>query len=292
MRSHLVGEVRLVDMRKITFTKMVASGNDFVVIECCPGSTGMLSSLAQNLCNRKFGVGADGLLLVEKSQIADLKLRIFNANGSEAEMCGNGMRCIASYVSSQGSNLLTGRKIGSDLKIETMAGIIEARINKDVSIKLTEPTDIKLDIPLKINNRLLKVNFINTGVPHTVIFVEGLDKIDVLNLGRMIRYHKRFAPKGTNVDFAEVLKDDYIKMRTYERGVEDETLACGTGAVAVSIISKIKFQKPKLLKRCRFNLETKSGEVLKVYFNLDKARISDVWLEGRAKIVYQGKIQV
>jgi diaminopimelate epimerase len=239
-------------------------------------------------------VGADGLLLLEKSRKADIKMRIFNPDGTEAEMCGNGARCIALYAKHQKPNTR------HQISIETKAGIIDSELNGDnAKIKLTNPKHIKLDIPIKINNRALKVNFIDTGVPHTVIFVEGIDKIDVFNMGRQIRYHKRFMPKGANVDFVEVLTDRSIKVRTYERGVEDETLACGTGAVASALITSHKASakrsaasskgtKPQSQESEKLNVLTKSGEVLKVYFDKLDSKFRNVWLEGRTKIVYKG----
>src|SRR3989338_7469928 len=221
-------------MKKIEFTKVVASGNDFVIIEDNrPSSIVHRPSLVKEICDRKFGAGADGLLLLEKSQAADIKMRIFNADGSEAEMCGNGARCAALYISHRSQ--VTGYR--SELRIETKAGIIEAKVSDEfVRIKLTETKDYQPGTPIKINGRELKINSINTGVPHAVIFVEGIEQIDVSNIGRQIRYYERFAPYGTNVDFVEVVDNDTIKVRTYERGVEDETLACGTGAVASAIV--------------------------------------------------------
>lgn len=253
---------------------MVASGNDFVVVEGHQ-VTGSPSHklLAKKICDRKYGVGADGLLILEKSKIADIKMRIFNPDGSEAKMCGNGARCVALYF---------GKK---NVRIETKAGIIESQINKDnVRIKLSQIKDIKLNIPIKVNKLTLRINFINTGVPHTVVFVEGLDKIDVFNLGRQIRYHRKFMPAGTNVDFVEVLDDDSIKIRTYERGVEDETLACGTGTAAAALLTTYKLQ----LTTNKVNVYTKSGEILKVYFARINNKFKDVWLEGKVRIVYAG----
>lgn len=261
-------------MKSINFTKMVASGNDFVAVDCGRRfTTYELRHLARSICDRKFGAGADGLLLLEKSKVADIKMRIFNPDGSEAAMCGNGARCAALYC----------RKSGP-VNIETRAGVIQSEVRADsVRIKLTPPQGIKLNMPLKINKRALKVNFINTGVPHAVIFVEGLDKIDVANLGLRIRYHKCFAPAGANVDFVEVLNNDSIKIRTYERGVEDETLACGTGGAAAALIFALKSGCAGCI-----NVHTKSGEILKVSFKKMKNNFKDVWLEGKAKIVYQG----
>jgi diaminopimelate epimerase len=200
-------------------------------------------------------------------------MRIFNPDGSEPQMCGNGARCAALYL---------GKNKAS---IETKAGIIKTQVKgENVKIKLTEPKNIKLDIPIRVNNRNLKVNFIDTGVPHTVIFVEGLDKIDVFNLGRDIRYHKQFAPRGANVNFIEVAGKNAIAIRTYERGVEDETLACGTGSVAAALIFALKANSGN--KIC---VRTKSGEILTVYFKRVANKFSDVWLEGKARIVFKGE---
>ncbi|MBU0709219.1 MAG: diaminopimelate epimerase, partial [Candidatus Omnitrophica bacterium] len=260
-------------MRKIKFSKMVASGNDFVVSsQLSAFSSQQLTILAKKICDRKYGVGADGLLILEESGVADTRMRIFNADGSEAEMCGNGARCIALYVG----------KINTS--IETKAGIIESQVKgRNVKIKLTDPKSIKLDFPIKIFNRRLKVNYIDTGVPHVVIFVRGLDNIDLKGVGRAVRYHKQFSPLGVNVNFVEVKKDDFIRLRTYERGVEGETLACGTGCVASALIFSLKTGINKKIK-----LQTESGEILKVYFQKEKNKFRDVWLEGKAKLVYKG----
>lgn len=271
-------------MYKIEFTKMVASGNDFVVVgSLICSSIYLLEKIAKKICNRKYGVGADGLLLLEKSKIADVKMRIFNPDGTEVEMCGNGARCVAYWISLK-------REVQSiKLGVETKIGIIESEVKaNNVKIKLKDPKIIKLDIPIKLNKRILKVNFINTGVPHTVIFVEGLDSIDVVNIGRRIRYHQKFKPKGTNVDFVEILKDNSIKIRTYERGVEDETLSCGTGAVASSLIA----YRLSLIAKVPINALTRSGEILKVYFNKVNNSFSNIWLEGRVKIVHKGEYYV
>jgi len=269
-------------MRKIDFVKAVASGNDFIILNYQLPITNY-QLLAKKICDRKYGIGADGLLVLEKSKIADVRMRIFNPDGSEAQMCGNGARCVAFYFKSKIKNQK------SKISIETKAGIIDSEVRGfNVKIKLTNPKDIKLNIPLKINNRILKVNFINTGVPHAVIFVEGLDKIDVVNLGRIIRYHKKFMPQGTNVDFVEIKDDENIRIRTYERGVEDETLSCGTGAVASAIISNIKYQIDIEEKNYKVNVYTRDGEILRVYFERKDKNFKNVWLEGKVKIVYKG----
>lgn len=290
-------------MNKITFMKTVASGNDFVIVEKLQRGSYNLPRLAREICNRKFGIGADGLLLLEKSKKADIRMRIFNADGSEAQMCGNGARCAALYINKR------------NVKIVTSAGIIESVINgNNVRIKLTEPKNLKVDIPINVNGRTLHVNFIDTGVPHTVIFVKGIDEIDVFGIGKKIRYHKKFKPCGTNVDFVEILNNNSIKVRTYERGVEDETLACGTGAVAAALVANSKWSRMQLSKEVtlrdtevkqkqlphsgqitsyeKINVHTRSGELLKVYFEKIHNRFTNVWLEGKVRIVCKGEYYV
>jgi len=230
------------------------------------------------MCERKSGVGADGLLLLQKAKKADIGMRIFNPDGSEAEMCGNGARCAVFWARHQG-----GIKKAA-VELQTKAGIIDSRIARDkVKIRLTDPRNLKLDFAIKVNRRKLFLSFINTGVPHAVIFTDGVDNIDVINLGRQLRYHKAFSPAGTNADFVEVLNADSIRIRTYERGVEDETLACGTGSVAAALIFALKGNLDGIVK-----VHTKSSEVLKVYFTREGCTFKNVWLEGRARVVYQG----
>jgi diaminopimelate epimerase len=269
--------------RSINFTKIVGSGNDFVLVFAVHSKVDATNyrNLAKKMCDRKFGIGADGLLVLQKSKVADIKMRIFNADGSEAEMCGNGARCTAYWLA------LNGLANSMGMKIETKAGVFEAGVKEEnVKLKFIEPKDIKMNIPLKISNRTIKVNFINTGVPHAVIFVEGLEKIAVDALGRAMRYHDKFKPAGTNVDFVEVLAKNSIKVRTYERGVETETLACGTGSVASAIITSVFLDTGN--QKTKINVSTRGGEVLKVYFQKTGKTWSDVWLEGKAQIVYKG----
>ncbi|MDD5006019.1 MAG: diaminopimelate epimerase [Candidatus Omnitrophica bacterium] len=270
--------------KTISFVKLVASGNDFVLLDLRIRKMRLnLKETARQFCNRKLGIGADGLLVLEKSRKATVKMRIFNADGSEAEMCGNGARCVAYFLKSA--------KARSRFNIETKAGILNAQANKDnVRINMTEPRNIKLDSVIKLNKYNLRFNFINTGVPHAVILCEGLEKINVYSLGRLIRFHNKFKPQGTNVDFIEPDGLDSLKIRTYERGVEEETLACGTGSVAGAIIYARKLKNSGLTKKDKFNIdvETVSGEVLKVSFEMLRDKIKNVWLEGKARIVHKG----
>ena len=274
----------------IRFTKMVAAGNDFAVIDNrrvkLPLSA--LSALGARVCDRKFGVGADGLLVVEASRSADFVMRTINPDGSEAEMCGNGARCFAFYC----AGLL--RKPSVDLKIKTRAGFIRAHVDGDrIGIDLTAPRDLKLDIPVKIGNRTLRAHFIDTGVPHTVIFVDAVGSMDIIALGRRIRHHRAFAPRGTNVNFVELTGAGSASIRTYERGVEDETLGCGTGSTAAALIAVLKTrpstaaEKPN--KRRSFDILTRSGAIVTISYVLRDGAFSGVRLEGTAAFVYEGR---
>ncbi|MEK6732319.1 MAG: diaminopimelate epimerase [Candidatus Omnitrophota bacterium] len=294
-------------MEKIKFTKMVGAGNDFIVLDCRQATIRQLvvagfsprymhnlkvaTTIVRQLCDRKTGIGADGVLVLEKSKIADFRMRIFNADGSVAEMCGNGLRCAV---------LFTGKK---KIKVETKAGIYDGEITarNRVKIRMENPKDLKQDFSIKVNLRDLKVNYINTGVPHVVIFVEGLDKINVNAIGRTIRYHKEFAPKGANVNFVEIVDDSNIKIRTYERGVEGETLACGTGSAASAIITGLKaslgFARDMQgfphygseQARLKVNVHTQGG-VLKVEFTKSRNKVKNVCLDGEAKEIFTGQI--
>ncbi len=282
-------------MSIVNFTKMQGSGNDFIVLDGKAFSSVVRRpSSVVKLCDRKFGVGADGILLLERSQKADVRMRIFNADGSEAQMCGNGARCAALYLSHQSS--VRGRQPKTKkLKLETKAGMINAEVRgNSVKINLTDPVDIRLDLTVKISGKNYEVDFIDTGVPHAVVEIKGLDKVPVRELGRLIRHHGLFRPVGTNVDFVNVVDRDHILVRTYERGVEDETLACGTGSVASAIITTLNSRA--VIRGLGKNtghkvfVKTKGGEDLIVYFKVLKKKVTDVWLEGRAEIVFTGRM--
>ena len=270
-------------MEQIKFTKAVATGNDFIIIDnrTTAFNAEALSSLAKKVCERRFSIGADGLLVLEASKIADFKMRIFNPDGSEAEMCGNGSRCIALYA-------LKREIVRAEMTIDTIAGILNANVKGDiVKVKLPDPKDIKWNFCVMINKCPYKLNFVDTGVPHVVHFADDLDKVDVKEIGSHIRNHGEFSPEGTNADFVKVLDKHSIKIRTYERGVEDETLACGTGAVASAIISAESEKMPSPV-----NVETRSGEKLKVYFEMINGEFKNVYLEGKAVLVYDGTLKI
>ncbi|MBN3040348.1 MAG: diaminopimelate epimerase [Candidatus Omnitrophica bacterium] len=273
-------------MKKINFFKLQASGNDFVLLDNrkLKLGTGRLKSLSRDICRRKLGIGADGTLVIDKSKRADFKMRIINADGSEAEMCGNGARCAALWC--KHSN---GRS--ADFTFETIAGLIKAKIaNNRVKVGLTDAFGMKLDMPLMVLGRRIRVNYINTGVPHVVVFVQGLDNINVEEIGRAIRFNKKFAPAGTNVNFVEIGAKKSIFIRTYERGVESETLACGTGSVASAIISGIKYSGSK--DRIIMPVNTRGGEVLKISFDRSKDKVKNIFLEGTARLIFKGEFNI
>lgn len=270
-------------MSTIEFTKMVAAGNDFVLVDNRGKKTekkiGNFSRFAKMVCERKHSVGADGLLLLENSKKADIAMRIFNPDGSEVTMCGNGSRCLAYYAARK---KITKNK----LSIETKAGILKGEVKKDtVKIEMMQPEHLKSRFSIDVYDETFEVDFVNTGVPHVVYFVEDLDKFDVKRFGKEIRYHKEFAAEGTNANFVKVNDRHNISIRTYERGVEDETFACGTGAVASSIVAAELHSTESPVR-----VKTTGGEVLTVHFKKRDDKYKEVFLEGEVKLVYEGRV--
>lgn len=256
---------------------MSASGNDFIVIDNRGGQVNEkfqdINEFVKKICRTHHSVGADGVILIEKSAEHDFRWRFFNADGSEAEMCGNGGRCAARFAYLKGIAKQT-------MAFETVAGVIKAEVHgPKVKLQLTKPVDLKLDYPVCLEDKELFVSSVNTGVPHAVLLVSDIDHVPVEDLGRMIRHHKIFGEKGTNVNFVEIIDKKNVKVRTYERGVEGETYACGTGSVASAVILT-----EKSLVKNPVNIHTRGGEVLKIYID------GDVYLEGNAKIIYVGNL--
>ncbi|MFQ5455903.1 MAG: diaminopimelate epimerase [Nitrospirota bacterium] len=269
------------DRDKISFSKLSGSGNDFIIIDNRDNIIKKrgLPLFVKNICRDRFSIGADGVILIESSSKADLKWRIFNSDGSEAEMCGNGMRCSARFAYMKGISK-------EKMTFETVAGIFNAEIKeKNVKVKFRDPHDIRLDMAILIEDDVCNGHSINTGVPHLVYFVDDVDKTDVVKIGRITRYHELFKPAGTNVNFITVMDRENISIRTYERGVEDETLSCGSGSVASALIAALfnKVVSPVIIS-------TEGGERLIVYFNHDGDRLSDIYLEGDARMIYDGEM--
>lgn len=274
------------------FYKLQASGNDFILMDFRMNkqSTAYYSGFAKQYCDRKFGIGADGLLVIEYCDTYDFRMRIFNSDGTEADMCGNGARCAALWAN---NHLFSARQETRIMNFETKAGVIKAIVKGQdsetiVKLKMSQPYGLKFNIGLKIAGKEYKAHYINTGVPHAIIIVDKVNSLDVKDLGAKIRYHKKFKPRGTNVDFVEIKDKNKIKIRTYERGVEDETLACGTGTVASAIIADFYENHFKLDGKREMLVEVKSSEILKVVFSVDGKSFEDVWLEGKSYLVYYG----
>jgi len=263
---------------QLKFVKMSGAGNDFVVADNRDGRFPADPAFVARVCDRHFGVGADGLLLVEPSRTADFFMRYYNADGSEAEMCGNGARCIARFFSDRYG---TGRR---DLKFETRAGPVEATITGDrVRVKLSDPSEVRLQQTIQLKGGPRGYHFVNTGVPHAVFFSDDVNREMVQEVGAEVRHHPDFAPRGTNVDWVQVLRNNSIRVRTYERGVEAETLACGTGVVAAGIVAHVV--SGTLLPVV---VTVQSGCDLEVDFARSGERFRDVTLAGPAEYSFEG----
>ena len=270
--------------RAVRFWKLEGAGNDFLGLDGRAGGFKLKRQQIADLCDRRRGVGADGVLVVEKPKVrgADFRMRYYNSDGGEAEMCGNGARCFALLA-----RAVSGRK-GNVLRIQTQAGLVTLQIRgQEVQVSMTEPTKLRLGRKLVVAGRKVVVDFLNTGVPHAVLFVRSVRSIDVAKQGRAIRYHSAFAPSGTNVNFVEIGRGNRIHVRTYERGVEGETLACGTGVAASSILSNLRrgLRSPILVT-------TRGGDHLRVGFSMVNGQARKVTLQGPARIVYTGVIHV
>lgn len=270
-------------MKGFPFWKMSGSGNDFILMDHreVPWKDWDLPDMARKICRRRLSAGADGLIVLVPAQDSqnDFAWRFFNSDGSEAEMCGNGARCAARFAHLKG--------LASDhMSFETLAGVIQAQIHGEkVKIRVAGSLSLPAEKNLDIDGPNQPLIYINTGVPHVVSFVDDVQAEDVVNLGRTIRYHKDFAPAGTNVDFVQILDAQTLRMRTYERGVEDETLACGTGAVASALSAHF-------LKRVRppVGVITQSERILTIHFDDDEGGNGPVSLEGDAQRIYEGHI--
>jgi len=268
-------------MPKIPFFKMSGSGNDFIIIDNRTGivAAANMGTFARKVCCRRMSAGADGLILVETSEAADFKWRFFNSDGSPAEMCGNGARCVARFAH-------VNHIAGPDMSFETDAGTVSATVSdRGVKISMPDPDNLKLDDGVTLSTGPLAFSSVNTGVPHVVVTATDLDAVQVVTIGREIRRHLKFAPAGTNVNFISLRPDGVVAVRTYERGVEDETLACGTGAIACAVVLAAQSEKPSPV-----DVETKSGGRLRIYFKEKNGRFFNIFLEGDARIIYKGKL--
>lgn len=278
--------------QRVHFFKMTGAGNDFILID---NRSGLIDSdhcqdLVRSACRRKLSVGADGMILIENDPEADFRWRFFNADASEAEMCGNGARCAARFA------YLTEIVRKSEVSFRTLAGIIKAEIlGGRVKVQMTLPHSLSMGICVEAEGRSFNLDFINTGVPHITSFVSDereLESVDILRWGRALRFHPRFQPAGTNVNFVLVRDPQHVSVRTYERGVEGETLACGTGAIASTLIPAARGSVSSPVE-----VMTRSGESLTIHFRRPPLRKSEtaadfeeVYLEGEARVVYEADL--
>lgn len=263
----------------LSFWKYEGAGNDFVVLDGRSGSFDPQRETVRALCDRHFGVGADGLMILENDPQAQFRMRYFNADGGESTMCGNGGRCIALFAEHLGIGGSTKHFIGADGPHTAEIVSLDEREGGTVTLHMANVEEVMHED---------QYFFLNTGSPHYVEFVKDADAVDVAGLGREICSSESFAAiGGTNVNFVEITGDGKLKVRTYERGVEEETLACGTGATASAIAAYIYRQS----HRTRFEIETRGGRLEVSFSTPDGLRFGDIRLTGPAKKIFSGIIE-
>lgn len=265
----------------LSFWKMHGALNDFILFDdrkhVFPVSD---RPWIATIASRKRGIGSEGVILIQKSKRADFRMRFFNPDGTEVEMCGNGARCVARLAHEIGA-------APASMSIDTVAGLLRAETKGDtVRLFMTEPKDWRLDRILRVRKQSLRYGFVNSGVPHAVVEVKDLDACDVQALGSQVRYHADFAPAGTNANFIKVTGRSSLRIRTYERGVEAETLACGTGIVASALVAALAGRA-----RPPVRVTAASGDVLTVDFRLTKTGATGVTLLGPAVHVFKGTVE-
>ncbi|OGR25258.1 MAG: diaminopimelate epimerase [Desulfobacca sp. RBG_16_60_12] len=278
--------MRSSETNRLLFYKMHGGGNDFVVMDhrerFIPEAE--QPGFARRVCHRQLGAGADGLILIEASltaNTADFRWRFYNADGSEPEMCGNGGRCAARFA------VMTGIA-PAILTFDTLAGVIKAEVKgRLVKLLMAGVGDFRKDQTIPLDEANVHAHFVRVGVPHLVVPVDDIEAAPVTEWGRLLRFHQMFQPAGTNVNFIRVEGPQTLRIRTYERGVEDETLACGTGAVASALIAARLGQVVSPV-----TVHTRGGEALTVYFTPQGEAFTEVFLEGDALVVYQGELWV
>ncbi len=262
---------------------MQGSGNDFILIDnrrdILKGKS--LKDLAVAVCHRHYSVGADGLIVIVLSKKVDFKWRFFNADGSEAGMCGNGSRCAARFA-------LIKKIAKKDMAFETLVGTIHAHVKRDtVRVQLTDAAGLRMNIAVPLESGIRMGHFLDTGVPHLVYLSKDIDNEDVDRIGRTTRYHDLFKPAGTNVNFIQIQNKHRLRIRTYERGVEGETLACGTGSVAGALVSGALGAVFSPVE-----VHTFGGEKLTVSFERSGEEFTSIHLEGNAEVICEGVLYI
>lgn len=264
----------------IPFSKYSGSGNDFVLIDnrrhTFPAHGRLL---IQRICTRPKGIGADGLILLEKASHADYGMRIFNADGGEAEMCGNGIRCLLLFIRELGDTK-------EQLTIKTFQDLLTLSFDNGlVKASMPFPTQIRWHESLRVNGEKLEVHHLNTGVPHVVLFVDDVEAAEWMALAPLIRHHPQFAPHGANVNFVKIDEQHRVHLRTFERGVEQETWACGTGATAAALAAHKLQALPSPVQ-----LLPKSQDPLWVSFHEDvETTYRDIYLIGGSRLIFRGE---
>ncbi len=277
---------------KMDFTKMNGAGNDFIMLDDREGRLDLSERLIASLCDRRRGIGADGLIVLAsaaRDARVDFHMKYFNSDGKEAEMCGNGARCIAAFAAERG----IGVKQGASVRVvfSTKSGVLEGLVGEGrVKINMVDADDLELGINLEAGGASLTVHYVNTGVPHVVLPVANIEDMEserVQVIGRALRYHRRFAPDGTNVNFVQRIDDSSLAVRTYERGVERETLACGTGSTASAVIFAHlgKAHSP-------VTVLTRGGDSLVIEFEKSPSGARKVFLEGPVEVNFTGSVNL
>ena len=257
----------------INFFKYQGTGNDFIIIDNRENKISLNEFQIKYLCDRRFGIGADGLMLLKNHANLDFNMVYYNSDGNESTMCGNGGRCIVDFAKNLGI-------FAKETIFSAIDGIHKAKVNENdsISLKMQNVTNINI-----VNENY----FLNTGSPHFVSFKEKVKEIDVYNRGKEIRYSKEFSPDGTNVNFVEI-QEDTIFVRTYERGVENETLSCGTGVTAAAISASLYSKS----KNNAYDITTIGGKLHVSFTKKDKNTFNNIWLTGPATMVFSGEIDI
>lgn len=284
-------------MKTFNFYKLTGAGNDFILFDLKDNpNLDITPVFASNICSRHFGIGADGIILVDDSDRNDFKISFYNADGSGGVLCGNGARCSIKYASF--SKRITGKKTKFDFNGLVYSGEILAE--DIIRFEMKDPGEIKKEVNIFAAGHLIKAVYIDTGAPHLVInindvfkniknkdsFYTDINEFPTVEIGREIRHSRAFAPEGVNANFISV-EGQTVQIRTYEKGVEDETLACGTGSAAVAVVAAMNYKVATPV-----NLITAGGETLTVNFSIDGDKISNLTLTGPAKIVFKGEITI
>ncbi len=257
-----------------TFFKYQGTGNDFIILDNRDNQLPQLTiKQIKKLCDRRFGIGADGLMLLGKKEDCDFEMIYFNADGRESSMCGNGGRCLTKFAARQGI-------LKSTYHFKAIDGMHEAEIDMNDIVRLKMQDVNKVE---KHSSYLI----LNTGSPHFIKFTTDIMNVDVVETGREIRYSQAFAAEGINVNFVETLDQDSIYVRTYERGVENETLSCGTGVTAAALLSAHNDNGFN-----RVEIKTPGGRLSVEFNKIDDEHFENIWLCGPAELVYQGEIEI